>query len=108
MLNQQQPTSFITSTQIVMPGEERLAQENYNKGFAARKALLGVTATVNTEISLNRYSFFESRLFDELLPNSKVEISLVIASDGNLIWQAVDDCRVIITKLQLIVIPCMI
>lgn len=107
MLNQQQPTSFITSTQIVMPGEERPAQENYNKGFVARKALLGVTATANTEISLNRYSFFE-RLFDELLPNSKVEISLVIESDGNLIWQAVDDCRVIITKLQLIVIPCMI
>lgn len=59
MLNQQQPTSFITSTQIVMPGEERPAQENYNKGFVARKALLGVTATANTEISLNRYSFFE-------------------------------------------------
>ena len=30
-------------------------------------------------------------------------MNLVIESDGNLIWQAADDCRVIITKLQLIV-----
>ena len=31
----------------------------YNKGFALRKALLGTSSTVNTEIPLNRYSFFE-------------------------------------------------
>ena len=31
---------------------------NYNKGFASRKALLGTSSTVNTEISLNKYSFF--------------------------------------------------
>lgn len=37
--------------------EERVANANFNKGFAARKALLGVSATVNTEIPLNRYSF---------------------------------------------------
>ena len=79
--------------------EERIAQANYNKGFAARKALLGTSSTVNTEISLNRYSFFE-RLHDELLPNSKLEFNLVIESDANLIWQAADDCRVVITKMQ--------
>ena len=31
----------------------------YNKGFAARKALLGLSAKVNREIPLNRYSFFQ-------------------------------------------------
>ena len=40
--------------------EERSDQATYNKGFAARKALLGVSATVSTEIPLNRYSFFRS------------------------------------------------
>ena len=39
--------------------EERTAEANYNKGFAARKALLGTSTTVSTEIPLNRYSFFE-------------------------------------------------
>ena len=43
---------------------------NYHKGFAARKALLGLSAEVNCEIPLNRYSFFES-LEDKLLPNKK-------------------------------------
>lgn len=71
-------------------------------GFCARKALLGVSATVNTEISLSRHSFYE-RLVDELLPNSKLEINLVIESDGNLIWHGAVNCRVIITKLQLII-----
>lgn len=41
----------------------------YNKDFAFRQALLGTSSTVNTEISLNRYSFFEM-LEDELLPNT--------------------------------------
>ena len=31
---------------------------NYNKGFAARKALLGTSVEVNCEIPLNRYSIF--------------------------------------------------
>ena len=31
---------------------------NYNKGFAARKALLGTSTTANCEIPHNRYSFF--------------------------------------------------
>lgn len=75
--------------------EELPAQALYNKGFAARKALLGASATVNTEISLNRYY--------ELLPNSRIELRLNLESDANLIWQAADNCRVIITKLQLII-----
>ena len=41
---------------------------NYNKGFAARKQLLGLSTEVNCEIPLNRYSFFEE-LQDKLLPN---------------------------------------
>ena len=45
---------------------------NYNKGFAARKVLLGASAEVNCEIPLNRYSFFEE-LQDRLLPNVRIE-----------------------------------
>ena len=74
----------------------------YNKGFALRKALLGVSSTVNTEIPLNRYPFFEM-LEDELLPNTRVEMNFEIESDGNLIWQAEADCRVVITRMQLYV-----
>ena len=44
---------------------------NYNKGFAARKVLLGASAKVNCEIPLNRYSFFEE-LQDKLLPNVRI------------------------------------
>ena len=57
---------------------------------------------MNTEISLNRYSFFES-LRNEFLPNTRVELNFEIESDGNLNWQATDDCQVIITRLQLFV-----
>ena len=82
--------------------EERKVNANYNQGFAIRKALLGESATVNTEIPLNRYSFFEA-LRDELLPNTRLDLNLELESDGNLIWQAGADCRVIVTKMQLLV-----
>jgi len=82
--------------------KKRSAQVNYNKGFAARKVLLGISATVSTEISLNRYSFFNA-LQDQLLPNTRLELNLEIESDANLIWQAADDCKVVITRMQLIV-----
>ena len=42
-------------------------------------------------------------LEDELLPNTSVEINCAIESDGNLIWQAGADCRVVITRTQLYV-----
>ena len=48
---------------------------NYNKGFAARKVLLGASAEVNCEIPLNRYSFFEE-LQDRLLPNVRIELQI--------------------------------
>ena len=85
-------------------GTNQLAKRRaaYNKGFALRKALPGVSSTVNTEIPLNRYSFFEM-LEDELLPNTRVEMNFEIESDGNLIWQAGADCRVVITRMQLYV-----
>ena len=82
--------------------EERSAEDNYNKGFAARKALLGLSVVVNTEIPLNRYSFFEA-LMDELLPSTRLELNLQIESDTILIWQAGADCRVMITRMELIV-----
>ena len=76
---------------------------NYNKGFSIRKVLLGDSATVRCEISLNRYSFFES-LDDKLLPNTKIELNIELESDGNLIWRAGgNDCRVILTRFQLFV-----
>ena len=76
---------------------------NYNKGFSIRKVLLGDSATVRCEISLNRYSFFES-LDDKLLPNTKIELNIQLESDGNLIWRAAgNDCRVVLTRFQLFV-----
>ena len=73
-----------------------------NKGFALQKALLGTSCTVNTEIPLNRCSFFEM-LEDKLLPNTRVEMNFEIESDGNLIWQAGADCRVVVIRMQLYV-----
>ena len=79
---------------------------NYNKGFAARKALLGLSAEVNWEIPLNRYSFFES-LEDKLLPNTKIELNIEFDKDKNLIWRqgAADAAgttyRLVVTRLQL-------
>ena len=82
--------------------EERPAQATYNKGFAERKLLLGASLIVTRELPLNKYSFFES-LEMNLLPSDRLELNLEIESDANLIWQAGNNCRVIITKLQLIV-----
>ena len=59
---------------------------NYNKGFAARKVLLGASAEVNCEIPLNRYSFFEE-LQDKFLPNMRIEFNIEFDSDKNLIWR---------------------
>ena len=91
----QQVTSFFyldtsrnaEKREFEVSGTNQLAKRiaAYNKGFALRKALLGTSCTVNTEIPLNRYSFFEM-LDDELLPNTRVEMNF--ESDGNLIWQA--------------------
>ena len=83
-------------------GTNRLAKRRaaYSNGFALQKALLGTSSTVNTEIPLNRYPFFEM-LEDELLPNTRVEMNFEIELDGNLIWQAGADCRVVNTRMQL-------
>ena len=42
-------------------------------------------------------------LEDKLLPNTRVEMNFEIESDGNLIWQAGADCRVVNTRMQLYV-----
>ena len=81
---------------------------NYNKGFAARKVLLGTSAEVNCEIPLNRYSFFEE-LHDKLLPNVRIELQIEMENDKNLIWRvgAADAAgttyRLIVTRIQLYV-----
>ena len=80
----------------------RTPVEADNKGFAVRKLLLGTSQIVTRELPLNRYSFFES-LELNLLPSGRLEINIEIESDANLIWQGADNCRVILTKLQLIV-----
>ena len=82
--------------------EERPAQALYNKGFAERKLLLGTSNTVTRELPLNRYSFFEA-LDRNMLPSGRMELNIEFESDANLIWQGADNCRVILTKLQLIV-----
>ena len=82
--------------------EERSDQATYNKGFAERKLLLGTSSIVARELPLNRYSFFEV-LEQHLLPSGRLELNLEIESDANLIWQAAANCRVILTRLQLIV-----
>ena len=46
-----------------------------NKGFAERKELLEASVVVNTEIPLNRYSFFEA-LEDELPPSTRLELNI--------------------------------
>ena len=81
----------------------------YNKGFAARKQLLGLSAVVNCEIPLNRYSFFEERQ-DKLLPNMKIDLNIEFDDDKNLIWRqdggadaAGTSYRLIIRRLQLFV-----
>ena len=58
----------------------------YNKGFAARKALLGLSSKVNCEIPLNRYSFIEA-LECNLLPNTKIDLEIEYEKDQNLIWR---------------------
>ena len=82
--------------------EERPAEDAYNKGFASRKLLLGTSSIVTRELPLNRYSFFEA-LERNLLPSGRLELNIEIESDANLIWKAADNCRVVLTKLQLIV-----
>ena len=82
--------------------EERPAQATYNKGFAERKLLLGASTVVTRELPLNRYSFFEA-LERNLLPSGRIELNIEFESDANLIWQAADNCRVVLTKLELIV-----
>ena len=81
-------------------------KETYNKGFAVRKAQLDGGNIVNAEIPLNRYGFFEA-LHGELLPNSRVELNITLEDDVNLCWRSgaanAVDCRVIVTKFQLIV-----
>ena len=42
-------------------------------------------------------------LEDELLPNTRAEMNFEIESDGNLIWQAGAERRVVITRMQLYV-----
>ena len=81
---------------------------NYNKGFAARKELLGTSSEVNCEIPLNRYSFFEE-LQDKLLPNMKIDLNIEFDNNENLIWRrgaadaADTSYRLIIRRLQLFV-----
>ena len=75
----------------------------YNRGFAARKSILGDSATVRCEIPLNRYSFFE-KLENQLLSNTRIELNIELETDNNVLWRSGGaDCRVILTRFQLFV-----
>ena len=77
--------------------------DDYNKGFATRRSLIGNSLTISCDIPLNRYSFFES-LEDKLLPNTKIELNIELESDNNLIWRTGGAaCRVVLTRFQLFV-----
>ena len=83
--------------------QEDKTNAGYNSGFAVRRALLSdANVVVNAEIPLNRYGFFEG-LEDQLLPNSKISITVDFESDSNLSWKTTNENRVVITKFQLIV-----
>ena len=82
--------------------QEDKTNAGYNSGFAVRKTLLDNGNVVNAEIPLNRYGFFEG-LEDQLLPNSKISITVDFESDSNLSWKTTNENRVVITKFQLIV-----
>ena len=77
--------------------------DDYNKGFATRRSLIGNSLTISCDIPLNRYSFFES-LEDKLLPNTKIELNIELESDNNLIWRTGGAaCRVVLSRFQLFV-----
>ena len=85
-------------------GTNQLAKRRaaYNKGFALWKALLATSSTVNTEIPLNRYSFFEM-LEDELLPNTRVEMNLRLSQMVNYFGKPGLIAELVITRTQLYV-----
>ena len=106
-------TKYNTRTVADTDGTNRRLAEsdnvNYNKGFAARKVLLGASAEVNCEIPLNRYSFLEE-LQDKLLPNVRIELQIEMENDKNLVWRgdghadAADRTyRLTVTRIQLYV-----
>ena len=83
--------------------ELRTQEATVSAGANIREVLLGTSVVVNTEIPLNRNEFFEA-LRDELLPSTRLELNLEIESDDNLIWRTGDAaCRVMITRMELIV-----
>ena len=77
----------------------------FNEGFAKRKEKLYLKHQQRQIVKflLTGIPFFEA-LEDKLLPNTKIEINFEIEKDSNLIGRSGgNDCRVIITRLQLFV-----
>ena len=74
---------------------------NYNEGFAKRKNLIEGGVSVNVQIPLDRYGFFES-LQDHLCPSGKVIIELDLESDNELIYRnGGDEGRVVVERIVL-------
>ena len=68
-----------------------------------RKALINGLATLDIEVPLNRYGFFEA-FTSKLMPNSKVEIQIDRTSDNDLIWRTGrTPCVVVFTDMKLLV-----
>lgn len=93
-------TAGVTAGNAV-PAHRPGRNANYNKGFAKRKKLIEGGASVNVQIPLDRYGFFES-LQDHLCPPGKVVIDLELESDNELIYRdGGDEGRVVFERIVL-------
>lgn len=74
---------------------------NYNEGFAKRHTLIIGGAENNVIIPLNCYGFFES-FENQVAPNGKVEIEVVLVDDNNVLYRnGGDQGRFVVTELTL-------
>ena len=82
--------------------EARPAQDLYNAGFARRKILTDAANVNKFIIPLNLYSYFAA-FKDNLHPNSKIVLEIVLEEDANIIFRkgAAPNSKVILTKLRL-------
>ena len=94
---------FVDSkTGAAQPNPATAAAATYNEGFAKRKIFTNGAAVNNISIPLNLYSYFAA-FKNNLHPNLKTTISLVLENDNNIIFRHADapDSKVILTKLRL-------
>ena len=82
--------------------EERPAQVAFNKGFAARNALLGVSATVNTEISLIEQVLIFRETNWSIIAQLETRNQLVIDSD-DCGWLQIDHHKIATDRAPIVI-----